>query len=294
MNGRPQSTTVREFMHLADFLCEKGYRIGPTIGEGTHAKVKIVERTKDGKILALKIVNVKKANKDYVKKFMPRELKLVLDLVHPNIIATHQIMHMDDQVFFVMDYAQRGDLLSYIKKRGMLEQSEAKKIFIQLAKALEYLHTEEIAHRDLKCENVLMMADDRVVLTDFGFARSIKSDDGDLLSRTFCGSSAYASPELVQGIPYDPKPNDVWGLGCILYIMICGKMPFDDRSLKRMLYKQLARKIEFPDKVSAMMDTECKTLIYTMLEPAVEKRMSITQVLMSEWLKEKCLNDKDD
>ena len=285
MYGRPQSITVREFMRIADYLCEKGYRVGPTIGEGTHAKVKIIERSKDGEILALKIVNVKKANKDYVQKFMPRELKLVLGLSHPNVIAHHQILRKNELVFLIMDYAPNGDLLSYVKKRGSLDDTEAKRIFLQIAKAVEYLHSQEIAHRDLKCENVLMMADNRITITDFGFARSIKSEGCDhILSKTFCGSAAYASPELVSGIPYDPKPNDVWGMGCILYIVLCGKMPYDDSNIRKMLSKQMSHKIEYPEKVDSRLDVKCKSLISKILEPEVHKRLTASQVIKSEWL----------
>ena len=81
-------------------------------------------------------------------------------------------------------------------------------------------------------------------LTDFGFARPIEYDEnGDVvLSNTFCGSAAYAAPEIIQGKSYDPRKHDSWSLGVILYIMVCGSMPYDDSNVRKMLKEQLARK----------------------------------------------------
>ena len=99
-------------------------------------------------------------------------------------------------------------------------------------------------HRDLKCENVLLTSDLTVRLTDFGFARQIEYDEnGEVkLSKTFCGSAAYAAPEIIQGKMYDPRKHDSWSQGVILYIMVCGSMPYDDSNVRKMLKEQIKQR----------------------------------------------------
>merc|ERR1712168_1224912 len=103
-----------------------------------------------------------------------------------------------------MECAKRGDLLDFIHVQGILEEPEARKLFSQIMNALKYLHENNIVHRDLKCENILIASENKLKLGDFGFAREYKEDE-DLLSETFCGSPAYAAPEIIQGTPYNCK-----------------------------------------------------------------------------------------
>ena len=117
-------------------------------------------------------------------------------------------------------------------------------MFGELTSAVAYCHDLGFCHRDLKCENILLAADLSVRLTDFGFTRPIEYDENGevVLSNTFCGSAAYAAPEIIQGKAYDPRKHDSWSLGVILYIMVCGSMPYDDSNVRKMLKEQLARK----------------------------------------------------
>lgn len=152
----------------------------------------------------------------------------------------------------------------------------------QISEAVRYLHDQMLCHRDLKCENVLIRRDRSVMLTDFGFARAMGSSDD--LSKTFCGSAAYASPELLRGKPYNPHMNDVWGLGCILFVMVTGCMPFHDSNVKKTLQRQLSGRVVFPPSVNDTIPLICKNLIYSMLDPNPSIRVDIQGVLDSKWL----------
>lgn len=105
-----------------------------------------------------------------------------------------------------------------------------------------------------------------------------------MLSSTYCGSAAYASPEVLQGIPYNPKMYDVWSLGCILFIMVTGTMPFDDTNIKTQIRLQMHRDVRFPPNYS--ISSSCKSLIRHMLEPDIVKRATLKQVLRHQWLEE--------
>lgn len=93
-----------------------------------------------------------------------------------------------------------------------------------------------IIHRDLKCENILLSLDDNVMIGDFGFARTF---DTTMISKTFCGSAAYAAPELLRGKPYSGFASDIWSLGCILFVMVCHIMPFRDDNMKILASEQV-------------------------------------------------------
>ncbi|XP_021344092.1 testis-specific serine/threonine-protein kinase 1-like, partial [Mizuhopecten yessoensis] len=125
-NGRPQST-ARQFMHMADLMTSKGYRLGPKIGDGTYATVRVVERERDGTIMAAKIVDTNiRPNTSFVKHFLPTELSISICLSHRNAINTHEVILCEGFVFMIMDYAVRGDLLTLIRQNGSMSDMEAR------------------------------------------------------------------------------------------------------------------------------------------------------------------------
>ncbi|KAK2167205.1 hypothetical protein LSH36_31g04036 [Paralvinella palmiformis] len=256
-------------------LSKRGYAVGSTIGEGTYAKVKRAKSEKLNKNIAIKIIDRRRAPGDFQFKFLPRELSVLKKVSHPNIIKVYEIL----------EFNAHGDLLDYISLRGAIGEDKSRLMFQQLVNAVEYLHNINIIHRDLKCENVLLDQKNNVKLADFGFARTVP--EGDLVS-TFCGSAAYAAPEVLLGKPYLGQAYDVWSLGVILYCMVIGYMPFDDTNIKRMIRHQTEKKIKFPKNVKVSED--CRELIHRMLDPSPKERATVEDIQKSEWLK--C--DKDD
>ncbi|XP_033738652.1 testis-specific serine/threonine-protein kinase 2-like [Pecten maximus] len=283
---RPQST-ARQFMHMADLMSCKGYRLGPKIGGGTYATVRVVERERDGTILAVKIVDTNlRPNTSYVKHFLPSELSISICLSHRNAINTHEVIQCEGFVFMIMDYAVHGDLLTQIRQNGSMSDTEARKMFFEIAQGIKYLHDNGISHRDIKCENIFLMKDKTPVIGDFGFAKRVRLVDGKPCSSTsYCGSMAYASPQLLFNQPYDPKMNDIWSLGCVLYIMMCATMPYDDMRLGIMRRTKVVEKVMFPVRVLDKLHTDCKDLIYNMLEADTDRRLVIDAVLAHPWLR---------
>lgn len=262
-------------------LRERGYKIMSTLGEGAYSKVKLAFSTRLGNDVAIKCINKQVAPKDFVEKFLPRELQALPHLRHENIVKIYEILEASDGfVYIVMEAARNGDMLRYVQRRGALPEEEIKRYFWQLVQAIKYCHSMNICHRDLKCENLLLDKENKLLLTDFGFSKSMIFNSGNVvLSSTFCGSAAYAAPEIIRGHPYDPRMHDIWSMGVILYIMACGHMPFDDSNVRKMLKVQLKNQIRFPPRVADILSDELKHLIKRMIQPDISKRANMEEVL---------------
>lgn len=111
-----------------------------------------------------------------------------------------------------------------------------------------------------------------------------------VLSQTYCGSAAYAAPEVVSGTPYNPKLADVWSLGIILYIMVNATMPFDDSNLKKLLKDQLARKWDFRSRVKDVLSPSLTQLVRSLLEPDITQRITLDRVSTHEWVRREADN----
>lgn len=270
-------------------LKERGYTIGKKIGKGSYATVVSSEYHDAGKTipLACKVVDRSRAPHDFLAKFLPRELDIITKLEHPFIIQIHSILQRGPKIFIFMRHAENGDLLTYIQNNGPLLEHQAKIWFYQMVKGIRYLHSMGIAHRDLKCENILISKNMNVKIADFGFARRCEDDKGSsIMSTTYCGSAAYAAPEVVSGKPYDPKKADVWSLGIILFIMLNAAMPFDDTNLRKLLKHQNSSNFHFTNRVEEKLSSRCKALVGLILDPNVVSRWDLSQIEMSKWFKD--------
>jgi len=273
----------------------KGYKIGRKIGQGSYAEVHLADYAEGQKKvkLACKICDKERAPKDFIDKFFPREVDILTKIENTHIIQIHSILQRGPKVYIFMRYADNGDLLEFIKQNGLLPEKQAKIWLWQIASGLHYLHSHHIAHRDLKCENILLSRHWNAKLTDFGFARYCVDENGEvLMSNTYCGSAAYAAPEVVEGIPYNPKIADLWSLGIVLFIMVNASMPFDDTNLQKLLQDQQNREWTFRTRVKDMLSTSIKNIITGLLEPEPEYRMTLDAVLSHELLSDGTCNNK--
>ena len=126
-----------------------------------------------------------------------------------------------------------------------------------------------------------------IKLADFGFARNCSDKFGNVcLSETYCGSAAYAAPEVVRGTPYDPKIADAWSLGIILFIMLNAKMPFDDSNLTKLLEDQRNKKFAFRQRLTDKITSHAKATVGVLLEPETLQRWTLDNILTSKWIKQ--------
>jgi len=288
MSSKISNNTMSPTTSEVNALEKKGYVISRKIGQGSYATVHLAEYTETGRRdkLACKIFDKERAPKDFLDKFFPRELDILTRIENPHIIQVHSILQRGPRVFIFMRYAENGDMLDFIRQNGLVPERQAKIWFRQMVQGLQYLHGMNVAHRDLKCENILLSRHWNVKLADFGFARFCIDTDGKrVLSQTYCGSAAYAAPEVVSGTPYNPKLADVWSLGIILYIMVNATMPFDDSNLKKLLKDQLARKWDFRSRVKDVLTPSLTQLVRNILEPDITQRITLDRMSTHDWIR---------
>lgn len=273
-----------EIKKKSSVLESHGYVLGRVIGTGSYATVKLATSTRHGCAVAIKIVSKVEAPADYLKKFLPREIDVVKGLKHPNLIRFLQAIETTHRVYIIMEYAEKGSLLDFIQREGYIDEMRAKKWFRQLVDAIDYCHERGVVHRDIKCENLLIDKDYNIKLSDFGFARGhmrFKSGNQTPVSDTFCGSYAYASPEILKGVPYTPHHSDIWSMGVVLYAMTFGRLPFDDTNYV-MLLKQVQGKVVFPPE--PVVSAECKTLLSKIFSP-VRVRIRMSDIKQDPWVR---------
>ena len=257
-------------------LHRKGYILdsGNTLGTGAYAKVKIGTSLKMNIQVAIKIVNKLATPKEVVQRFLPREIETMKAVSNEHIIKLYEVIETPETIFFVMELADKGDLLDFINERKYLSERLARGFFSDLVKGVDHCHSRGVVHRDLKCENLLLDSHMRLKISDFGFARKF---DGNL--KTFCGSFAYAAPEVILGNPYNGPLADIWSMGVILYAMVTGRLPFKDTSTS-VLMADIAAGVKF----SSRHTEKLKTLIVKILTFLPHERADMAYIQNHPWI----------
>ncbi|KPU79218.1 uncharacterized protein Dana_GF17461, isoform K [Drosophila ananassae] len=248
------------------------------LGQGTYGKVQLGINKETGQEVAIKTIKKCKieAEADLVR--IRREVQIMSSVQHPNIIHIYEVFENREKMVLVMEFAAGGELYDYLSERKVLSEEEARRIFRQVATAVYYCHKHKICHRDLKLENILLDENGNAKIADFGLSNVF--DDQRLLA-TFCGSPLYASPEIVEGTPYQGPEVDCWSLGVLLYTLVYGSMPFDGSNFKR-----LVKQISQGDYYEPRKPSRASTLIREMLTVCPRKRATIEQICSHWWVNE--------
>lgn len=204
------------------------------LGEGALATVHVAEHRATGKQYAVKCINkVAHAGRADLK-WVAREVDVMRRLDHPNVVPIIDAYDEEEHIYIVLEFMEDGELFHYIVNSKEYTEDNAREVVSAIAKALHYLHSQNMVHRDLKPENVLLATRNgkRVIkLADFGYARFVASTG----MNTQCGTKSYLAPEVIRGTTYYDKV-DLWALGVIMYIMLCGRPPFRHRNQVRSLF----------------------------------------------------------
>ncbi|XP_015185253.1 PREDICTED: serine/threonine-protein kinase SIK3-like isoform X1 [Polistes dominula] len=252
------------------------YELEKTIGKGNFAVVKMATHVVTKSKVAIKIIDKTKLNEENLAKIF-REVHIMKRLRHPHIIRLYQVMETEKMIYLVTEYAPGGEIFDHLVRNGRMPEPEARRIFRQIVLAVHYLHQQRVVHRDLKAENLLLDADNNIKLADFGFSNEYTPG---VPLNTWCGSPPYAAPEIFEGKHYDGPRADVWSLGVVLYVLVCGALPFDGPTMQLLRSVVISGKFRIPFFMSA----ECEKLIRHMLVVEPERRLSISQILIHSWM----------
>ncbi|XP_037948441.1 SNF-related serine/threonine-protein kinase [Teleopsis dalmanni] len=256
------------------------YDLLETLGSGHFAVVKLARHVFTGAKVAVKVVDKTKLD-EVSKSHLFQEVRCMKLVQHPNVVRLYEVIDTQTKLYLILELGDGGDLYDYIMRheRGLSEDL-AKKYFRQILRAITYCHQLHVVHRDLKPENVVFFEKLGVVkLTDFGFSN--KFSPGQKLE-TFCGSLAYSAPEILLGDSYDAPAVDIWSLGVILYMLVCGQPPFEKANDSETLTMIMDCKYTVPPQVTP----SCRNLIASMLVRDPKKRASLEEIAADSWLKD--------
>jgi len=261
----------------------KYYDIKEKLGTGSFATVKRAVHKSDGKQYAIKIIKKSKLNAEELA-VVHDEVEIMHKLNHANCVQLFEMFETPKKIYMVMELLTGGELFDRIVAKGSYSEKEAAELIRDITSAIEYLHSIGIVHRDLKPENLIYLnqrPDSPIKITDFGLAK-YRSGKPEAMT-TACGTPGYVAPEVLKNEPYD-KAVDMWSLGVILYILLCGFPPFYHESTAA-LYKQIKKgEYDFPAPYWTDISEAAKDLVRKLLTVDPKKRFTAKDVLAHAWI----------
>ena len=256
------------------------------IGTGTFSTVFLYKNNYSNKYYAVKYMKKKKIIETCATlESVYKEISIQSKITHENIVKLYSSNEKEKDFSLVMEYVPGGNLFKKIHKQKGLNEDDAFKYFIQVCNAIYFLHKNDIIHRDIKPENLLLNSEGtKVKLCDFGWCCEVEIGN----RKTFCGTFEYMAPEIIKEEPYN-KSIDIWALGVLLYEMLYGYSPFhaqektEDKATE-VLKNILSKKITFP--LDKQISKPCIDLIRKMVEPNINERINIRDVLKSEFVQQ--------
>ena len=262
------------------------YEVRQKIGKGKFGLVKSGINKETHKQVAIKIMAKKNMDKSDLE-LAKVEIDILKISQHPNIIKLYDIYENENYIYIIMEYCSGGDLLSYFEYYEYeLKETKVCEIIHKLSMAIYFLHSYGIVHRDLKPENILMTDDltpeADIRLLDFGLSKIIGNEEK--CTEPY-GTLSFVAPEVLQGKPYD-KSVDLWSIGIITFLLLCGYLPFDYKHSEREIARQTIQDpVPFESKIWNKYSPEARTFVEGLLHKRPEKRYSIKEVLEHPWIK---------
>ncbi|KAF4315845.1 hypothetical protein G195_010655 [Phytophthora kernoviae 00238/432] len=260
------------------------YTLGKELGSGTFSVVREATHKTTGERFAIKCIKRAQLSKDDLEALVA-EVKILREMQHAHIVKLFDVFQEERYFFLVTEYMPGGELFERIVKKNFYSEREARDLVKVLLETIAFCHDADVVHRDLKPENLLLSSledDADIKLADFGFAKKA-AINGDAGLVTACGTPGYVAPEILQSKPYG-KEVDIWSIGVITYILLCGYPPFhhDNQSVLFRMIK--AGRYEYDSPYWDDVSSEAKDLISKMLVLNPAERWSARKLLQHPWI----------
>ncbi|KAF2134163.1 lanosterol 14-alpha-demethylase [Dothidotthia symphoricarpi CBS 119687] len=271
------------------------YTIQEQLGKGHFASVYLCIEKSSGIRYAVKKFEKRSGPGERSKvEGLQQEIAVLMGISHPTLLCLKDTYDEDDGVYLVLELATEGELFNWIVMKQKLSESETRKVFVQLFQAVKYLHERNIVHRDIKPENILLTDKElHIKLADFGLAKIIGEES---FTTTLCGTPSYVAPEILENSNHRryTRAVDVWSLGVVLYICLCGFPPFSDELYSPDNPYTLSQQIrearfDYPSPYWDSVGDPALDLIDRMLTRDVDQRITIDECLQHPWV---TLNNK--
>jgi len=249
------------------------------LGRGGFSIVNRCVNKNTGDSFAVKII-AKNQSEDEIN-LLKREIDIMSKLKHDHIIQLFDVYDEHDNIYLILELVTGGELFDQIINKGSYSEQDAVNIIKQILEAVSYLHSHGIAHRDLKPENILVTGDnnDVIKVSDFGLSK----DFGKEKLKTACGTPDYVAPEVLRGGSYD-NTVDVWSIGVICYILLCGFPPFFGSNDQQIFEKIMKVDYDFPSPDWDTISDEAKEFIGAILVLDFRNRPTAEQCLDAPWI----------
>lgn len=271
---------------LTDFYnkdeCSKFYKMGKILGTGSFATVKSAINKQDNTSWAIKCID-KSSLTPEDEDALKVEVEVLQMVEHENIVKLKEVFNCHKTFYMVMEEMTGGELFDRIVEKEKYTEAEACTVVMTIAKALKYCHGLGIVHRDLKPENLLYQTTQdnaEIKIADFGLAKLLRDDS---MMQTACGTPGYVAPEILEGKVYD-EAVDIWSLGVITYILLCGFPPFYDENNAALFISIKSGSYDYPSPYWDCVSDEAKNLIDKMLVVDPKKRYTADDVLKHPWV----------
>ena len=253
------------------------YKLGKPLGKGAFGKVYLGVHKLTGLKVAIKTIEKTFMQDERTRKKVFQEVYIMNKVHDKNVIRLLELFESPKHLMIVLEYAGGGDLLQLLRTRGKLHESEARPIFNQIIDAVQACHKEDIIHRDIKLDNILLNEEMTLIkLCDFGVSRVAKR--GSKLTEQ-CGTPAYLAPEIIVNEGYEPFLVDVWSMGILLYALMSATVPFKAKTVPELHKIILRGKYDFPEYFSEV----SKSFIAEMLNPVPHLRIKLEDLKKHEW-----------
>ncbi len=255
-------------MVQSGMIIENRYEILNRIGSGGMSTVYKGRDQKLNRNVAIKILKAEYSeDKNFIRKFR-EEAQAAACLAHPNIVNVYDVGEEEDIHYIIMELVEGITLKNYIERKGKLTIKEASSIGIQVSMGLEVAHNNDIVHRDIKPQNIMISRDGKVKVMDFGIAKAATSET---ISSNAMGSVHYTSPEQARG-GYSDAKSDIYSLGIVMYEMVTGRVPFDGDTTVAVAVKHLQEEMVSPSTYCPELPKSLEQIIFKCTEKAAAKR----------------------